>query len=112
MKFSLRSQTVAATLLFAGAAFALSTPSRADSSNSVQRVAEQGTQADAGKTGVGSPGSKVGPSTSATPPASEAGSQQTAAPRSSKVGASDNPAEPVNPEHPSPNNNRTGGGGR
>jgi len=104
MTFSLRSQMTATTALLAALAFAPGTPGWARSDDAIQKVAEHGTQADAGKTGVGSPGSKVGPSTGATPPASEAGSQPTSTPRSSKVGASDNPGEPINPEHPSPNN--------
>jgi len=106
MTFPLRSRITAASALLATLAFALSTPSWADPN--IQRVAEHETQADPGKTGVGSPGSKVGPSTGATPPASEAGSQQAAKPRPSKAGASDNPGEPVNPAHP-PTNNTAGG---
>jgi hypothetical protein len=108
MKLSLRSQAVAATLLFPTVAFALNTPGRAEFTGAVQRVAEHGTQADTGKTGVGSPGGKAGPSTGATPPATEAGSQAAAGPRGSKAGASDNPAEPVNPGHPPTNNTSSG----
>jgi hypothetical protein len=108
MKFSLRIQTVAATLLFATVVFTLNTLGRADPNGAGWQVAEQRTQADASKTGAGSPASKVGPSTGATPPASEAGSQKSSQSRASKVGASDNPAEPVNPEHP-PTNNTAGG---
>jgi len=112
MKVSLPTQAAAATLL--AAAFVLNMPARAQSNDMVQKVADHGTQADAGKTGVGSPGSKVGPSTGNTPSAAGAGSQEGAAHRGSKVGASDNPAEPVNPQHPSPNNQtgNTGGGNR
>jgi hypothetical protein len=108
MKFSLRNQAVAATLLFPTVAFALNTPGRADFTGAAQRVAEHETQADAGKTGVGSPGTKAGPSTGATPPATQAGSQATAGPRGNKTGASDNPAEPVNPGHPPTNNTSSG----
>jgi hypothetical protein len=102
MKVSLPTHAAAATLL--ATAFVLNMPARAQSNDMIQRVADQGTQADPGKTGVGSPGSKVGPSTGNTPSATGAGSQEGSAHRGSKVGASDNPAEPINPQHPSPNN--------
>ncbi len=102
MKISLPTQAAAATLL--AAALTLNMPVRAQSNDMVQRVAEHGAQAEAGKTGVGAPGSKAGPTTGKTPPAAEAGSQAGAEHRGTKLGASDNPAEPVNPGHPSPNN--------
>ena len=104
MKFSSGSLPVAATLLFATAAFALNAPGRPGSSAAVQKVADQPAQEKATTTGVGAPGSKVGPSTGATPPATQAGSQDTSKPRGTKAGPTDNPAEPINPGHPSPNN--------
>jgi|SRR3954467_12260520 hypothetical protein len=104
MKFSSGNLTVAATFLFATAAFALNAPGRLEATDAVQKVADQRAQEKATTTGVGAPGTKVGPSTGATPPATQAGSQDTSTPRASKVGPTDNPAEPINPEHPSPNN--------
>jgi hypothetical protein len=104
MKFSSGSLSVAATLLFATAAFALNAPGRLESNAAVQKVADQRAQEKPTTTGVGAPGSKVGPSTGATPPATQMGSQDTSKPRASKAGPTDNPAEPINPEHPSPNN--------
>ena len=104
MKFSSGSLTVAATLLLATTAFALNAPGRLDPSAAVQKVADQRAQEKANTTGVGAPGSKVGPSTGATPPATQMGSQDTSKPRASKAGPTDNQAEPINPGHPSPNN--------
>jgi hypothetical protein len=93
-------------LLFAPTAFALNAPGQLESSAAVQKVADQPAQEKANTIGVGAPGSKVGPSTGATPDATQAGSQDTSKPRGTKAGPTDNPAEPINPEHPSPNNQR------
>ena len=77
MKFSSASLAAAATLLFATTAFALNAPSRLESGAAVQKVADQRAQEKPTTTGVGAPGSKVGPSTGATPPATQMGSQDT-----------------------------------
>jgi hypothetical protein len=87
-------------LLLAIIAFATIAPSRADSNSGVQKVDERQAPMDEAKTGVGSPASKVGPTSGASPSRTQMGSQQNSTPRASKVGPSDNPAEPTNPEHP------------